>query len=130
MRVARRGLAKVGEEGSEPSAHRQVQAAYFEAFEAAYGRAPTWAGREGKAAKDLLTKLRDDADEACRRIRNAFSDPWWKSRNLTIGQIASAPDRFVAPSAPAGGSTKGVLQPVAVGDPAWAARIVEGGDDA
>ncbi|HEX3850348.1 MAG TPA: hypothetical protein VHW01_05240 [Polyangiaceae bacterium] len=108
--VADSGKAKTGkaakpkraEPTAPPGAYKQVVDCYFEAFKAQHGREPVFDGVEGRAVNRLLAKLKGDALEACRRVRNAFTT--FRAASVTIRAIASTPDAFASPETPRGGA--------------------------
>jgi hypothetical protein len=100
---ARNGSPKVqGSLLSEPeqkpdgAEHQAVVACYFECYRAEHHADPSFDGEDARAAKTLRKKA-GSAEEACRRIKNAFQG--FRRSNVTLKQIARDPDQFktVAP---------------------------------
>jgi hypothetical protein len=83
-----------------PGAHKQVVDCYFAAFKVQHGFEPVFDGTEGKAVNRLLAKLKGDAAEACRRVRNAFTT--FRAASVTILDIANKPDAFASAETPKG----------------------------
>lgn len=76
----------------ESAAFLAVRDCYFAAFEQARGAKPPFDVRSGGAIHKLLAAVGGDPDRACRCVRNAFADSWWRDK-ATIGTIASDPAR-------------------------------------
>lgn len=85
-----------------PGAHKQVADFYFAEFERSRGCKPVFGGAEGRAVGGLLEKLdgRGGADEACKRVRNAFAS--FRGASVTILAIAKDPDAFAKLEVPRG----------------------------
>lgn len=93
---------------SDPTAHKQVTAQYFESFSAKNGRDPIFGGAEGAAVTRLLAKLKGDAEEARRRIVIAYTKHWRDS--VTILDIAKNPDAFAVASTRSTNGRRGPVQ--------------------
>lgn len=104
---------KAKPEDEPSSAHKQVTDCYFAEYEKARGVKPPFGKREGKSVNELLEKLGGDPDRACRCIRNAFTDPFWRD-TATINTIAAEPARFDgnrAAARPQGRKPTAMVQP-------------------
>jgi hypothetical protein len=88
--------AKASEETTP--GHQEITAHYFAEFRAKHGRDPIFGPAEGKAVKDLATKLNGDIAEAKRRISIAFAS--WRGATITIRAITANPDQFATAEAP------------------------------
>ncbi|MGO8996809.1 MAG: hypothetical protein ACLQVI_26135 [Polyangiaceae bacterium] len=75
----------------ETSEHAEVRAAYFEGYERIAGVKPTWEGREGAAAKRLITKY---PGEAVTIVRNAYADPFWAKTRPLLHELFAKADKF------------------------------------
>jgi hypothetical protein len=90
---SRPAAGKESRADQQPDGYQLVMDCYFAEFERARGQKPVIGSRDGKAVKTLLSALSGDHSEACRYIKNAFSDSWWRSK-VTISTIASDPSKF------------------------------------
>lgn len=72
--------------------HQRVVGAYFEAYRAARGSAPTFGPPDGKAVALLLQKVGGDVVRATGIIANAYRDKYWRGK-ATIQSIAADPSR-------------------------------------
>ena len=72
----------------ESSTHQKVIAAFVIAYTAVKGIPPIIDGAEARGAKDLLTKLKGDADEAIQVIQRAFEDVWFVHNSSSLSYVA------------------------------------------
>ncbi len=76
--------------------HGEVVDAYFAAFEAVRGTKPTFGAREGRAVRELLSKLDNDADRVIALVRDVFAPTsWWATRSVSIVALASDPSKYL-----------------------------------
>lgn len=74
---------------------KRVVDTYFEAFNAKCMHKPVFTKADGKWVNTLLEAVNNDTEEACRIVRNAFTDGRWFS-GVTMKTIGSDPSKFIS----------------------------------